>query len=497
MPHRNARVLVALLACGLFLLLLIRTAWVGDDAYLTFRTIDNLVHGHGLRWNVTERVQAYTHPLWMLLVAGAYAVTREPFFTSIVISAVCSLAAVSLVVARLSVSTATAVLAAVVLLFSRAFVDYSTSGLETPLSYLLLAVFLAVYVRPDPTVRRLMMLSAIAALLGTTHLDLMLMVLPAVVVRAWRLRTSRPWPALAAGFSPFIAWELFSLVYYGFPFPNTVYAKLLGTDIPLHSMVRQGLRYVGDSLVHDPITLTAVAAACVTMRWQSRAAGVTWPPIVAGLALHACLVIRAGGDFMSGRLFTGPLLVSAVMLGRLDVRALPAGALAGLTAVCVALGVLSPRPTFTASLPPDFRSLISGSGIADERLFYMPTNSLRSVLRDGRVTSRVTLDDPHAPFIEEGTVGLVGYEAGPRTHVLDRVGLGDPLLARLPAIGGSRVGHYYREIPDGYRETLKTGTNQIVDPHVHAYYDRLMTITRGKIFSWERFRTIAALNVGW
>ena len=58
---------MAILWLSLFSMALVRTAWVGDDAYFTFRTIDNFVHGYGLRWNIAERVQAYTHPLWMLL----------------------------------------------------------------------------------------------------------------------------------------------------------------------------------------------------------------------------------------------------------------------------------------------------------------------------------------------------------------------------------------------------------------------------------------------
>jgi hypothetical protein len=37
-------------------------AWIGDDAAITARVIDNLLHGYGLRWNVDERVQAFTHP---------------------------------------------------------------------------------------------------------------------------------------------------------------------------------------------------------------------------------------------------------------------------------------------------------------------------------------------------------------------------------------------------------------------------------------------------
>ena len=44
-------------------------AWVSDDAFITFRVIDNFVNGYGLRWNVDERVEVYTHPLWMLLLA--------------------------------------------------------------------------------------------------------------------------------------------------------------------------------------------------------------------------------------------------------------------------------------------------------------------------------------------------------------------------------------------------------------------------------------------
>lgn len=35
----------------------VRLAWVGEDAYITFRTVENAVAGHGLRWNVADRRQ--------------------------------------------------------------------------------------------------------------------------------------------------------------------------------------------------------------------------------------------------------------------------------------------------------------------------------------------------------------------------------------------------------------------------------------------------------
>ena len=81
-------------AVGLYVVVLLRAAWMSDDAYITLRTIDNFVNGHGLRWNVAERVQVFTHPLWLFLIAPVYLVTREAFYTTIVLSLLISIAAV-------------------------------------------------------------------------------------------------------------------------------------------------------------------------------------------------------------------------------------------------------------------------------------------------------------------------------------------------------------------------------------------------------------------
>jgi DNA-binding MarR family transcriptional regulator len=65
-PRRpGAAALIAALAL-LFAAVVVRTAWVADDAFITFRTVHNALDGYGLRWNPAERVQTYTHPLWML-----------------------------------------------------------------------------------------------------------------------------------------------------------------------------------------------------------------------------------------------------------------------------------------------------------------------------------------------------------------------------------------------------------------------------------------------
>ncbi len=47
-------------------------AYLCDDAVIIYRTIDNLIHGFGLRWNVVERVQVFTSPLHTLYLIPFY-----------------------------------------------------------------------------------------------------------------------------------------------------------------------------------------------------------------------------------------------------------------------------------------------------------------------------------------------------------------------------------------------------------------------------------------
>ena len=53
--------------------------WVDEDALINFRIIDNLLAGHGPVFNVGERVEAYTSPLWLFTLAGLHVVI--PFVT--------------------------------------------------------------------------------------------------------------------------------------------------------------------------------------------------------------------------------------------------------------------------------------------------------------------------------------------------------------------------------------------------------------------------------
>lgn len=204
-----------------FALVVLRLGWMADDAYISFRTVWNLVHGYGLTWNPAERVQAYTHPLWLFVMAAAHALTDEIYLTAMALSVVLSVAAVAWVLSRLATGPVQAIAFVAMLGSSQAVLDYTTSGLENPLSYLLIGAFAGLWLGARPGRRPLFALFGIGGLLALNRLDLSLLVAPALALALWQQRSGRALAVAVLALSPLLLWELFSLLFYGFPFPNT------------------------------------------------------------------------------------------------------------------------------------------------------------------------------------------------------------------------------------------------------------------------------------
>jgi arabinofuranosyltransferase len=97
-----------------------------------------------------------------------------------------------------------------------------------------------------------------------------------------------------------------------------------------------------------------------------------------------------------------------------------------------------------------------------------------------------------------GTSGFQGYFSGPHVHLIDDWGLADPLLARLPIrIKPSwRIGHFRRNLPPGYLQSVEEGDNRIHQQNLAEYYDELHLITSGPVWSLQRFAAIWAFNSG-
>ena len=234
-PRRAGALLVALVVLALCL----RVAWVCDDAYITFRTIDHWQLGYGPVWNVQERVQSYTHPVWMILLTITSLLTGELYFTSIGVGLVCTAAALTALL-RLHGARATFPLI-LVLGFSKAWTEFATSGLENSLSYALVAGAMTTLCTREVTRRQQIFGALLLGLAPLCRPDLALIVVLPALLLVWTTRGR--WPIVLAGLGPGLSWVAFATVYYGTPLPNTALAKL--GHAPLSQNLTQGL-----SLIH-------------------------------------------------------------------------------------------------------------------------------------------------------------------------------------------------------------------------------------------------------
>ena len=523
----------ALSLCFVYTLLV--TAWLGDDAYITWRTVDNLVHGLGLRWNTLERVQAFTHPLWLFVNAAAYALTGEGYRTWIGVSMLVSaLAALTLV--RGARRWGGAALALSMLLFSRAFMDYCGSGLENPLTSLLIALFVPRFAslasQDQISLTRLAGLSLVAGLATLNRMDTLLLFLPCLIYLFILKRSKRAALVIGAGFLPFLLWELFSIIYYGFPFPNTAYAKL-GTGISAPELVEQGLSYYAFTLSNDPSTLMIIGVGLGASFRDRRMA-----PLALGGVLYLAYILWIGGDFMGGRFFSAPLFLAAALLSQMDWPALGHRTWT--------LGALAVALSLSGSHAPPLEGEVGDSegvgiaeaedGIIDERRYWSPTTgllssappapawvealpqALQAPVESGVRATLALVRGPVRPMpshsyankgrsyrrsgavgpFEHGAIGFRGFFGGPDVVIVDYFALADPLLARLPARFSVswRPGHFRRVRPEGYLDAIWGEPSKVANPGLREFDVYLQRITRGPLFDADRWRDIVAMNLG-
>lgn len=491
----------ALFGLGFVLLavVLLRTAWISDDAQITFRTVLNWTHGWGARWNVIERVQGYTHPLWMLLLTGLYLVAGELYVSTMVASLLLSLAGVRLAVR--GAAPGPAAVAVFALVASKAFVDYGTSGLESPLAFVLLAglLQLAAATPPDPTPRRASWLVLLAALVFLVRFDLVLLAGPVLLaVLSPRLLLGRRRRTLMVGAMPALAWLGAAALYYGSPLPNTFHAKL-GAQLPVARQLEVGWAYLRASARFDPATpvllLLSLALAARARGRVERAAGLA---ILAYLAY----TVWIGGDFMLGRFLAVPALVAAWLVarcGREDAGAALAGCLA-----FTGLGLAAHGPNLLAG--GDYARTYPATRTApyffmDERAYYFASFGL---LASDRPPFPATGWPEAAPLRVPDAVqvwgagGLYGVGHGPRFHIVDEHALTDAFLARLPARRDwePKPGHLVRRIPEGYLESIRSGENRLVDPGLRELYDAVVRVTRGPLLAPGRLGAALRLFLG-
>jgi arabinofuranosyltransferase len=496
-----------------FVFALLANAWVVDDAYITFRSIENWYAGFGLRWNTFERVQSFTHPLWLLLISGVYGLSGEFFYTTLGLSLGLGVLTVWVIQKRFAATEPWKVFPLIVLLLcSKAFIDYTSSGLENPLTHLLVALFYLTYLPGGRTLRsEAAYCFCIGTLAFVNRIDSSILFLPALVhigTLVFKSRDRGAMRAILIAGLPALAWLVVATLYFGFPLPNTYYAKAASVGVPSADRLRQGIAYFINSLAWDPPTLLLIGVVIIRV---ARMRAIRYRIAGVSLVLYLVYVLKVGasGTHMTGRFFSAPYLLSVLVL---LFQPMCIRSSMWLCALGGWLSLLCPMSPLKAN-SGYYRSGGDGSGwgrngIIDTR-FLVQGHDGSALFNFERMKAM-----PNMPWFDEGlafraspervrvgghgpAIGFFGFAAGPHKVVIDTAGLSDPLLARLPTDSPDWYGgHFFRRIPEGYEQSVRDQRNQIVDPDLHAYYDKLILATQAPVFGAARLRAIWDLNVG-
>lgn len=478
-------------------------AFVTDDAYISFRYARNWAEGHGLVFNPGDApVEGYTNFLWVAWLALwlKLGVPPEPVAMASSVAATFILwGGVAWFGRRLLPAERRGwfVIAPLLLAANRSFCVWASGGLETRWFELFALAGLArAWIESRATAagagRRpwASLLLGLACLLRPDGLLLLAGTVAVCERRAgrrarWRSRVLRWWPGVLLVLGH-IAWRS---VYYGDLLPNTYYAKFGGSFL-----AAWGVPWLAWFLVEYGLWFWTPFLWWGARAWRRQAAGLG--AIVAiGLVSYVAYLVYAGGDLFEFRLLDlvwVPLALlaqsgAAAAAGPVGSRraVLAAGSILGLIVAGGWLPLLSHRAfprAYVTSFPggnarPDGSRDLAPPGLVPSwvRPALVPWMWAYNGLARHLTVSLVGLrQEEHARFAAEvvaagldlrdlvqqgilppdtrialNCVGAIPYLS--RLWTLDRIGLCDRHVARMPRQAGSKLAHAKMADPEYIR----------------------------------------------
>lgn len=239
-----------------------KTPYGFDDTWITYRYSKNIALGHGYVYNLGERVQGTSTPLYTLILALAgvlagWQVIPEASMIISLLSFCLSTVLIVLVGQRLH-SRLAGVLAAAMFLASPAILRTATSGMETGLYCALILLSFYLYLS-----QKLIGAFVVGSFCALIRLDggLVLAVLTGMYLIE---RRQLPWRALALPAVFLLAWFSFAFFYFGSLLPASFIAKQYHTG---HHKISLWMLY---ALIENRLIFLAAMAGLVAL-WLAKA----------------------------------------------------------------------------------------------------------------------------------------------------------------------------------------------------------------------------------
>jgi len=398
-----------------------------DDAYISFQYAKNLIAGHGLVFNIGERVEGFTNLLWTLLIAAGMSLgySAEQFCWGLSLFSSGALLFFSAIVARVYFQRGNKWIASFVAIFilsSNSFVFWTVSGLEQALFSVFVTACFVCFLKSRSY---LMLVSGILATLSRPegvlfYLGLAFFNLIMPFLQRGRGRYKIADSAIMAPIFYFVflvCYEFWRVRYYGEWLPNTFYAKAGG--IP----VARGLEYFFN-FVKDGYGLLVVPILVSVLRDKRGLA--LWGVILAYLSY----TIAVGGDVFDFSRFYLPIL--PIMI----IQALHGCSVAFKQSRAMGIIIFAFLPATSIT---DLYFNNPGYNPSGKKLDHFPYSAKRVAAHDTtffgsyeirkRSVEKIMKDSPQVHTIAAISIGQTSfYSSGIR--VIDLVGLADAHIAR-------------------------------------------------------------------
>lgn len=454
-PRLHAAGLAAIAAAYVGLVLLVH--YHADDGFIALRYVQNLLAGHGLNYNPGERVEGYNCFLWLALVGGVGALLPSVSLVAIVeVIGVASGVFAIVLTARLAqrhlgLTGGWALLPAVFVAAHSGFVTWSTGGLETTFFTALILLAACTYLDWLATGRRMWLtplLFGIGSLTRPDAVPVFLAVSLHALVVSWRQTSPRETMVRALRWSLIylaltVPYYLLRYDYYGWPLPNTAYAKV-GSGI---AQYRRGVQYILDYAQEYGLVLWILPALWLLAVRRDRARDF----VALLLAAHLGFVVLVGGDglaFDRFLVYSAPLsllLVAAgyqYLAGLLAARPAVARSVTALLAIVTAGGVA--QKAVLPKLAPASRQWTEPHA---ELTFPITGGPRPYTWFDNYFIDRQALAARYIDSVAPGALvaatpaGAIAYYGNLR--VIDMLGLNDVHIAHVAvaSMGSGRAGH--------------------------------------------------------
>jgi hypothetical protein len=404
-----------------------------DDAYISFRYVDNWVRGHGLVFNPGERVMGYSNFLWVVVLYPFALVGVPTDVAARILGVLLAWGTLARVYsyARGELSGRLPALAAVSsLAASGSFALWMLGGLEAQLLGLLLTVGVvgALQVSENTSRSRFVWLGVVFGLASITRPEALIYT-GATAIWLWLRNRNRKRAAsvilfvsIAGAFV--VALSLSAWLYYGDPLPNTYHAKTLPLSAALVDRgLRMARKFVAD---YRWVPMTIPVFWLVAVRGSVRADG--WLPL--GLiVVFALFFLGVGGDMLQYHRMWVPVLPMFALLLAEGVSRVRHRAIAAFTIAAV-VALILPNSFWGRSIASLRKGdqFLEDAHLVAERLAELPENTLVAANNIGvigyesrvRILDMLGLTDRYIALASGKELGIPGHEAHDGQYVLDR-----------------------------------------------------------------------------